>query len=529
MKLVLCAWFPNWPIQRITLEEADRLRAEPFLVLHSAERTTPRVVACSLRAERRGVHAGMPVAEARSVIPRGTFLLHDPSADEASLRALARECFTWTPRTGLEESPMPQCLFLDLTGCVPHLGTVQDLSREIGGHFRKQGYDVRIGVAPTWGAAWAIARECVAENLHVEPQPRVIEDNDSIERTLRPLPARRLRLPGETLALLEECGLRTIGQLLDLCRGTIPSRLGTGLLLRLDQAMGRTAEMLTPEPPPAPVESTLRFEEPLTGMELLQPALTEILDDVAAQLQERRLQTQYLLVDWKTCESAGGTAERFELRLLRPTDSSAALQELLLLRFETLSLSGGLGELRIEAVPCLPERSRQTTLFEEDEGRREREFHHFIERLNSRLGSARSLRLSLTEDIQPERSYAAEPWEAKKSEEGQKARNRRDAKLPQATISRFPLLPDRPLRLMARPASVTAVVDGVDERPVRFRWQQREQVVSLCTGPERIVTGWWRGVTVTRDYYRVETAGGTRFWLFRERGTARWFLQGAFE
>ena len=32
-----------------------------------------------------------------------------------------------------------------------------------------------------------------------------------------------------------------------------------------------------------------------------------------------------------------------------------------------------------------------------------------------------------------------------------------------------------------------------------------------------------------RDYYRVETAGGQRFWLFRRLDDARWFLQGTFE
>ena len=47
--------------------------------------------------------------------------------------------------------------------------------------------------------------------------------------------------------------------------------------------------------------------------------------------------------------------------------------------------------------------------------------------------------------------------------------------------------------------------------------------------PERIQTGWWRGRTVGRDYYRVETACGRRFWLFRRLRDGRWFLHGAFE
>jgi protein ImuB len=47
-------------------------------------------------------------------------------------------------------------------------------------------------------------------------------------------------------------------------------------------------------------------------------------------------------------------------------------------------------------------------------------------------------------------------------------------------------------------------------------------------GPERIETGWWRGPSVRRDYYRIETDEGRRFWLFRELTNRRWFLHGAY-
>ena len=47
-------------------------------------------------------------------------------------------------------------------------------------------------------------------------------------------------------------------------------------------------------------------------------------------------------------------------------------------------------------------------------------------------------------------------------------------------------------------------------------------------GPERIETGWWRGRSIRRDYYRVETDRGTRFWLFRRLTDGHWFLHGEF-
>ena len=75
--------------------------------------------------------------------------------------------------------------------------------------------------------------------------------------------------------------------------------------------------------------------------------------------------------------------------------------------------------------------------------------------------------------------------------------------------------------------SVMAVVP--DGPPLGFRWSDCEEQVLHCWGPERIETGWWRSGCVRRDYYRVETAGGQRFWLFRRLHDGRWFLQGTFE
>jgi protein ImuB len=45
---------------------------------------------------------------------------------------------------------------------------------------------------------------------------------------------------------------------------------------------------------------------------------------------------------------------------------------------------------------------------------------------------------------------------------------------------------------------------------------------------------WWRSAGLTRDYFRVETDAGQRFWLYRDglfdqAGLApRWYLQGVF-
>jgi protein ImuB len=59
-------------------------------------------------------------------------------------------------------------------------------------------------------------------------------------------------------------------------------------------------------------------------------------------------------------------------------------------------------------------------------------------------------------------------------------------------------------------------LDGVEHR------------VLWSVGPERIEAGWWRGKTIRRDYWRVETTTGQRFWLYRRLSDRQWCLHGQY-
>ena len=58
-----------------------------------------------------------------------------------------------------------------------------------------------------------------------------------------------------------------------------------------------------------------------------------------------------------------------------------------------------------------------------------------------------------------------------------------------------------------------------DAPPVLFRWRKVLHRIVRAEGPERIEPEWWRNAgeaAGTRDYYRVESTTGLRFWVFRE-------------
>lgn len=487
------------------------------MVLHTPlEGRSPRVVACSERAARRRVRTGMPVAEAQAQVPRGWFSVSDPAADREHLRRLAWQCQRFTPLAGLEPAEVPESLFLEVTGSAAHFGGLDRLCRQVVDHFQQQGYRVKLAAAPTFGAAWALVHQPLSRHGQpARPSSPVIAVVDMVEPaelhgTLSRLPVRGLRLPAEVLSLLSECGLVTIGELLDLPRPSLPSRFGPQLLLRLDQALGNVSELLEPEFPPIPVQATSRFEFPVRNSESLLLILRRLLEKVLDQLRERRRETQQLQLQWTTEDGDRG---EFDLRLLRPTAAPDRLWELLTLKWESLQLTGGIVSVQLEALACIPLPRRRATLFAEEEAG-EVEFSSLIERLSSRLGEQAVVRFRLVPDAQPELAAIAEPWLSRQEDV--------ESRPPEE-----PLI--RPLKLLPAPVLLRGVVCSNQGRMVRFRWRQQDHAVASSEGPERIVTGWWRGKTVRRDYYRVETTRGARLWLFRSLESSQWYLQGLFE
>ncbi|MBT3069278.1 hypothetical protein KKP04_00125 [Rhodomicrobium sp. Az07] len=110
-------------------------------------------------------------------------------------------------------------------------------------------------------------------------------------------------------------------------------------------------------------------------------------------------------------------------------------------------------------------------------------------------------------------------------------------KQPAAGPSPWEMLPERPVRLFSRPHPIDVTAALPDAPPMLFRWRKVVHRIVRADGPERIASEWWRGLRdeerEVRDYYRVESAHGMRFWVYREgeyggERPPRWYLHGVF-
>jgi protein ImuB len=157
MRRILCLRLDNWPIQRIRVERPE-LKAKP-IVLHEIRRGSRRVAACSAEAKALGIVVGIPFAEAMALAgsTRLCAEAYDPADDREALEELAVSCGRFSPLVGLDDSPAPDSLLLDLTGLAHLFGGEAALAARIVHDFAQRGLAVDVAIADTLGAAWAAA------------------------------------------------------------------------------------------------------------------------------------------------------------------------------------------------------------------------------------------------------------------------------------------------------------------------------------------------------------------------------------
>lgn len=494
----------------------------------------------------------MPLAEARMLMggdTRGLQLAcYDPAADREALERLAEWSQRFSPLVGLEDSPTPSCLLADVTGLDRLFGSPSNLAAQVLRDFTQRGLTVRVAIADTLGAAWAMARfgkcrmqgecrteeECGMQNSEIATSSQfaicnpqfsicnlspicVVPPNQHVA-ALQPLPIEALRLSDDLVDLLHQLGIYRIGQLEALPREDLTARFGPQLLMRMDQAAGRRAEPVPAQPLPLEIEAEQSLEYSTTRHEAIEMLLEHVIHQVARLLVRAGRGVVQLQCRLR-CE--GGADVDLSIGLFRPTASARHLSQLVAMRLERVSLPSPVLAARARAAATAPLACLQQELFSDAPLH---ESPHYladlVDRLSSRLGRQAVVGVRLQADAQPELAYHYVPLVD--------ALGKHPRRNPVWRAQR-PDLPPRPLRLVRRPIPLDTALRPSADPPQHFYWHHEEHRVTQAWGPERIETGWWRGRPVGRDYWRVETATGSRLWLFRRLRDEQWFLQGTFE
>jgi len=498
MRRVVSLYLPTWPTDRIRRRTGEPPRHEPLVTVHTVgSRRVVRAVCAA--AQELGLHSGMALAQAQALVANLHVAEATPEEDGASLRELARWAINYSPVVAPDP---PDGLWIDIAGAAHLFGGEEELLRDLTRRLTRQGIGAKAAIADAPGAAWAVARYGAGG---VVPMGRTVD-------AVAPLSIRALRIPVDKLGTLHRLGIGRIGQLAAMPRAPLVRRFGRDVALPLDRAMGRVFEPITPLIPKETPTAALAFAEPIGRLEDLKSAVLRLAKDLCRQLERRgegarRLDLLCQRVDQKSACLRVGTA--------RANRDAAHLAKLFDECLPTIDPGFGIEEIVLVAGKVEPLTERQTQAQGMGDEASEADMGQLVDRLGARIGMRKVYRLAPVQSLVPERMA------------------RRIPALAPPTGSAWPENLPRPPRLLDPPEPVVATALLPDHPPRFFIWRKVKHMVAKADGPERITPEWWKGdrSSAARDYYRVETEQGGRFWIFRDAPTAeggRWWLHGFF-
>jgi protein ImuB len=442
-------------------------------VVVEADRGQLHVVAASPSAAEAGIASGTKLPTAMALAASLQVFERSPLLERQSLESLA----AWAERlTSLVSVEAPESLLLEVAGSLKLFGSLDAIKAKLRGELARRYRHFRFCAAPTATAALWLARAASADVLHWR----------QLAGSLAALPLAVTRWPLEVQALLEDLGLRTVGDCARLPRDGFARRVGRQYLLELDRAFGRCADLRAGFKAPQSWSSVAELAQESVDSVIIIEAVEQLLDELCTQLGRRQAQIVSIELAFEHLHRPP-TVESFDLR--EPTHERDRLLHLIEDRLERSALPVPTVALRMTSGVFRPLERKAADLFETKP--HDERAQVLLERLQGRFGSAAVYGLRAVPEHRPEKAWA-------KWGEGDGAS--------------FPVPEARPLWLLQKPVAIEA----------------RKDSLQLVSGPERIESGWWDEQDVARDYYTAKNGDGQKLWVFRDRRTRSWFLHGLF-
>lgn len=544
---ILSLWFPRLAAERALRAHRGRVE-QPFAIV-TEQGNALTLASLSAEATQQGLSVGQALSDARAFCPELVTEPANPVQEAAFLSSLARWVEKFSPWVAAEP---PGALLLDITGCAHLFGGETGLARTIRSEAEALSLTVHIGIADTLGGAWALARyagqastahrtgDAIAQEARATRsrafkrrnwerggaapvrQTRAIAASvaptGQTAAALAPLPVAALRLDTPTCTKLARLGIRTVGCLSDLPRGSLARRFGADVVRRMDQALGMEPEPISPGGTPAHFATRLSFPDPIGLAEDIEAGIARLLPPLCAKLHRSGRGARRLRL---TLFRADHSHQQVEVGLARPSHDPDRIQPLLTLQLPTIEAGFGIDMMRLQALvtePLTPVqhkghldavaaakllRDGDTTMAD------------LLGRMGARMGLEALTRLAPADSHVPEKTQIV-----------QAAAFSTPARVWPAPVSPRPAV-------MFTPEHIHPQTNG--RPPDRFRWRRREFTTHHATGPERIAPEWWlddpNWRSGTRDYWRVITESGEQLWLFQALGATTsggWFIQGDF-
>lgn len=464
----------------------------------------------------------MSLALAQALAPNALVRRFNHQRDLQILQKLAHRCYRLSPIVGIETEiedpkadPIYSGILIDITGTERIYSNEEKLLADITKRLQQAKLSVRCAIAPSIGAAWALARFS-EQTQTITPR---VTNSASLRATLAELPVAALRLSPQVLESLDSIGIEQIGQLFMLPRKKLAVRFGIEILKRIDQALGYAAEQIKPVVVSQPLVVHKVFEPYLYKTDAVHLAVVKLLQYAFDKLASRGMLVTAFEITLEQIEPSGKrTISTKELPLAYAINTAAALKNVISAALEALLIHGEVKSITVVARHLQRAQAKQINLTTDGSkdipvGAKQ----DLLNNLTLRLGAQGINTLEMRASYIPEDSFS---YRSIKQGEQNTASSEQ--------ASNTLVLPPY---LLNPPETIHAIAMLPDHPPAAIRWNQENYKVVSALPAAKVSTEWWRHdlslkQPSTRDYFAVQDDLGRWLWIFRDTSSQEWFVHG---
>ena len=497
---VACVMMPGFLLGLYT-RSTPEYEGKP-LALAESEAETALIAAVNDRASAEGVAPEMTVAQARALCRNLIIMPRQIEREMIESNSIYKLLQKISPYVEEHSSGV---FYLDISGFGLLYRNEDDLAQTIVKAAAPSRYQTQLGIGANRFVAFTAACRAEAETHLIIPSGKE-------KQFLAPLSVNYLPLSEESRSILEDLGIRRIGQLASISTHDLTSRLGPDGIVLARLVRGEENSVFVSGAPEDQFSDRINFSFALKTVELISTHTEQLLAGLLSRLgqfsQGCCCVTVLLSLDDRS---------EMELRLAvdRPTLSVRKFLRQLTLLLGKQKLTAGVTGLQVTipaAVDLAPEQKDLATS-EQDTPKAA------ISDLDwSLFPSGMTVSLPrISAGLIPEQRVELKPFSSKE--------NKRDPD----TTSPIPLYAVHSiggLRLL-RPAEAVEV-SIVQQRPGAITRRGRRAAVTHTDGPWRLTGGWWNQ-EYHRLYYEIEIDDHGRYLLYFDRAVSRWLLQGIFD
>jgi DNA polymerase IV len=371
----------------VSLLEHPELRGQPVIVGGNGTRGV--VLSATYEARTYGVHAAMPMSQARRMCPDATILPPDFDAYQEASRGVMALFADVTP---LVEPLSLDEAFLDVSGATRRLGSPGRIGQLIRDRVSdEQQITCSVGVAASKFVAKLASSMAKPDGLIVVPPEGVVS-------FLHPLPVGALWGVGEkTEETLHRLGLRTVGDIAHIPRDTLLRAVGQATGAHLHElSWGRDPRSVVPAVEERSIGHEETFARDVDDPEVVRRTLLKLAERAAARLRShdqvaRTVSIKVRFADFTTITRAKTLRDATDVGR-EVYETAKGLYDALGLQRARLRLVG----VRLEGLVDADQATRQLTLDERPIGWREAD--RAVDAASARFGAGSVRPASLVPD-----------------------------------------------------------------------------------------------------------------------------------